>query len=896
MKTIRFHTAVLFLLFCTHAFAAETVLQEWAFDKDIESWQPNDQLRNVTFADGAISFDVGDYDPILVSPELAIPATPWQGICFRMRATRGGTCSLFWTETLEGQYGGFSEEKKELFVLRGTGDWEDICVQPFWGKIAQLKRLRLDVYENAHFEIDYIRVVSWGDAPSETTATSTWDLRDAATGWRSLSGSSKIISPPLRMALGENTWAAITLASNKPGVASLLWASSAWNGAHSRWIEIVPDGREHVYNVQLEGEDLKQSPIALLGLDLPEGVTPISVALGTEPTGPVDLRVTYAGAENAAARPNKPFNVLACFSNYGGTATTAQTVTLGLPEGLRLVGGESTQSLRALAFEERAELRWSVVSERPGDYAISISGDGAEHVNAKGVVRVLSEVNVPAATYVPVPRPIETSIDIAAYYFPGWEAPVKWDCIRNTAPVRKPMLGYYDESNPECVDWQIKWAVENGVKVFLVDWYWSRGEQFLTHWMEAYKKSKYRDQLKIAIMWANHNSPGSHSPEDWASATKTWIEDYFRLDSYYRIDGKPAFFLWDPRNLRNDLGGGDGAKAALEHSQQLARDAGFDGIHFVALNTVYSEASIKQVAADGYAGVTEYHEWGGLSSQVYPGRRVEYGDIAKDIVETWNEKHTVTQPLKHYPVVDTGWDPRPWHGEQSFIVQNRTVAHFKTLLSLAKDHVESSKPGLLILGPWNEWGEGSYIEPCNEFNFEMLEAIRDVFGTGDRAQWPVNIGPGDVGLGPYDYAPPKPVTSWNFDDGLGGWRGFMNVSRVRAENGAMLFVTTSTDPALVAGPSGLDANVRKTFRIRMSAKTSDAQTQSLLAQIFWSRAGKATSEENSVNFTINADGQMHDYAIAMDANQGWRGDINLIRLDPCSVHSVEFAIDSVSVE
>ncbi len=52
---------------------------------------------------------------------------------------------------------------------------------------------------------------------------------------------------------------------------------------------------------------------------------------------------------------------------------------------------------------------------------------------------------------------------------------VKWDPLRLFAPIRKPLLGYYDESNPEVVDWQIKWAVENGITGFLVDWYWEAG-------------------------------------------------------------------------------------------------------------------------------------------------------------------------------------------------------------------------------------------------------------------------------------------------------------------------------------------------------------------------------------------------------------------------------------
>ena len=56
-----------------------------------------------------------------------------------------------------------------------------------------------------------------------------------------------------------------------------------------------------------------------------------------------------------------------------------------------------------------------------------------------------------------------------------------------------------------------------------------------------------------------------------------------------------------------------------------------------------------------------------------------------------------------------------------------------------------------VLGPINEWGEGSYVEPCSEFGFQMYEAIRNNLCEKPAAGWPLNYGPKDVGLGPYDY-------------------------------------------------------------------------------------------------------------------------------------------------
>ena len=38
-------------------------------------------------------------------------------------------------------------------------------------------------------------------------------------------------------------------------------------------------------------------------------------------------------------------------------------------------------------------------------------------------------------------------------------------------PERTPLMGYYDEENPEVCDWEIKWALEHGINCFIYCWY-----------------------------------------------------------------------------------------------------------------------------------------------------------------------------------------------------------------------------------------------------------------------------------------------------------------------------------------------------------------------------------------------------------------------------------------
>jgi hypothetical protein len=80
--------------------------------------------------------------------------------------------------------------------------------------------------------------------------------------------------------------------------------------------------------------------------------------------------------------------------------------------------------------------------------------------------------NIKFDNYVPEPKPVSGNYLIGAHYFTGWKTGVHdgFKCIKNYSE-RTPLIGYYDESNPEVTDWEIKWAVEHGINFFIYCWY-----------------------------------------------------------------------------------------------------------------------------------------------------------------------------------------------------------------------------------------------------------------------------------------------------------------------------------------------------------------------------------------------------------------------------------------
>jgi len=65
------------------------------------------------------------------------------------------------------------------------------------------------------------------------------------------------------------------------------------------------------------------------------------------------------------------------------------------------------------------------------------------------------------------------------------------------------------------------------------------------------------------------------------------------------------------------------------------------------------------------------------------------------------------------------------------IVVDNTPAAFKAALESAKSFAIRALPPnkrLITLNSWNEWTEGSYLEPDTVNGLAYLDAVREVFG------------------------------------------------------------------------------------------------------------------------------------------------------------------------
>jgi hypothetical protein len=367
-------------------------------------------------------------------------------------------------------------------------------------------------------------------------------------------------------------------------------------------------------------------------------------------------------------------------------------------------------------------------------------------------------------TYMPAPQPVDTGrYQIGAILCPLWNRPQAWNPIV-AYPDRKPLLGWYDEGNPEVTDWEVKWAVDHGVSFFMVCWYREKsnaGQQpvrsFLEHWLtEGLPGSRYGQQCKFALLWENTNehASGVASEDDLLNnLLPYWIERYFRQPNYLRQDGKPVLGIHGPKRLVQELGGEKAAAVAVEKMRAACRKAGFPGLVLLGDYCWRTDKNphpqMKQIGLD-YSFAYHWPTFAG--AEFMPaGLKPDPQQLIGGQERCWRSE--AREALPNIVTVSMGWDSAPWGFACTRTQWRLTPAQFRTLCQRAKalldDRPTDDLAGRVILiDNWNEYGEGHYVFPTQQYRFRYLDAIREVFAPHAPAH--TDIVPEDIGRGPYD--------------------------------------------------------------------------------------------------------------------------------------------------
>ena len=893
--------------------AGQTVVRSWEFDRpgDTQGWHVGGHLGETQVADNVLRTKVLDWDPILVHEvfEPPFPATATQVIEVRLFAPRAGQAEFFWTNTTEGQYGGFSPGKETIFTVKPG--WHTYRIRPFWQAEGQIVRLRFDLpsreaaEDPPEYQIDFIRIVEL--APGGLPSAPEWDFSQGLAGWQ-LEGDGKIwwedgflnaevqpgarlVAPPIQADADQLAFVAMEMAVDQPGNARLVWASGKTNGQHSQGFSMRAGDQPRVYNIPVVGASGWQSPVVFLALE-PSTQRTVRfrlkwLKLSEEPSGPPDLAVERVFVKDALPRVNRVCEVIAHLTNRGGEPVRDVRAELVLPEGVEFAEpGPTTRHLARLEFGDTESLAWKIRSQQTGPVTLRLRTASPNLAEVECREVFLPDLKLPREEYVPAPKPARGPFEVGVYYFPGWGRPTSWQPIERF-PERRPVLGFYREGLPEIADWHIKWAVEHGITFFCYDWYWRQGERQLEHALHnGFFQARYRHLMKFCLLWANHMGPGEHSPEDNERVCKYWIDNYFRRPEYFKVEGRPLLVIFSVHSMQRDLGI-EGTRKAIELWHQMTEEAGVGKILVAGCG---SPAQLKQMKEMGFDAVTGYN-W--PSCGIGDRNWVPFSEVADNYDTLWWRPLARAGLMPVITPVSAGWDSRPWHGDRALVITDCTPEAFQQHLEKAKRFIEETgQPKVLLVEAWNEFGEGSYCEPHKQYGFRHLDAIRKVFCP--ESQPHLDYGPEDVGLPLEEFRDlEKPVfrTRWEFntDRQDEGWKPLMGLTDVSVAGGMLSARTTSRDPAFHCATK-IRAKDFSGIELALAIKSSRGKED---LQLFWATLNGPYREEASVRTAVVADGRMQTCRLDLSGHPLWRGMITGLRLDVGSTPDAEVRIDFI---
>lgn len=330
---------------------------------------------------------------------------------------------------------------------------------------------------------------------------------------------------------------------------------------------------------------------------------------------------------------------------------------------------------------------------------------------------------------------------IGTYYYPGWKDnqlggafPEPWEKIK-PFPAREPQLGWYAEGDPSVMQQQLGSMKQGGLDFVAFNWYWARDNKpMLAHALNAYLGLPPGHGMRFAVSWANHTDY-TYSREQFQSMFRFWAQRYMFRDDYLKLDQKPVVFIFSASKLQaNAERIGFQLKDLFSLAEAVFKEEGLQGPVFVA-GAGGGQTDVDYSTSAGWAGFSAYNFHSGASLRFAGGRQMThgYGELNQAYQDQWDWFVRKTDGLYVVPMT-SGWDKQPWGGSKDPLHDGSmsTPAEFEAHLLGAKKFMDLH-PGktrrMGVICCWNEFGEGSFIEPTKQGGFAHLDKVKKVFGT-----------------------------------------------------------------------------------------------------------------------------------------------------------------------
>jgi lipopolysaccharide biosynthesis protein len=238
--------------------------------------------------------------------------------------------------------------------------------------------------------------------------------------------------------------------------------------------------------------------------------------------------------------------------------------------------------------------------------------------------------------------------------------------------------------------------------------------------------------IKYCLCWANENWTrtwdGQHegillAQKYLENDPHQFIADvakYFKDERYIRIDNKPVLIVYNTIEIKD-------FDRYINVWRTEAIKLGFEGIYIISTNACnYAEKkheidAMVEFPPHEYLQNIHINSTLSMINKKYSGWIYDYNNYCTQAVK----KKYATKTLQS---VMLGWDGTARRQHTSVIFHNFSITKFKQLISqrLYATHTNndlSTSEKFVFINAWNEWAEGTHLEPDRKNGFAYLNAV-----------------------------------------------------------------------------------------------------------------------------------------------------------------------------
>ncbi len=353
-------------------------------------------------------------------------------------------------------------------------------------------------------------------------------------------------------------------------------------------------------------------------------------------------------------------------------------------------------------------------------------------------------------------------IQIGAYYNVWYGSPIvpiigggDW---KGSLPPETPLLGYYDSRDDDVIQRHVDWAKKANIDFFAVAWgnisSWddiSLKEHYLRHpagstfkfcifydSMQALNRHRFNNFLSYDF--EERFSPQKTKGEKFLDDFEYLADNYFSRPNYLKIDGRPLVIIYNVAGFAN----------SQDYLEKLAENMKKRGWELFLIADAVSWAGTKLSKKNfGFLWQTppkeicrviaralqrlSFQNLKEINLQRYFKGITGYNLFSPNHVNNFFQEidglykkfssYAVKNKLCFIPNIMPGFDDRLMSGLGNPVLDKKAGEFYKSFWQTAKKYLSPDLP-LVLITSFNEWHEGTEIEPSKEYGEKYLEITR----------------------------------------------------------------------------------------------------------------------------------------------------------------------------